>query len=286
MIASGQAPKPEVFLLNNDTRPPRSNQWSAGVRQTISNWLFSATYTGVRGYDLLTYVWGNRQVDPSNSNVFPFRGPCCRNLADQYGNVLVNASRRTWYDALFFKADKPYSDQSRWGVSVAYTLAKATQNGRDLFSLDKPTPEDYGRYPSPGDQRHSIIASGILGLPYEFRLSTLLSLGSGGAYTIVDASRGFGPNEISFRAAYPEKQTFIIPDAFASRQVDLRLEKNVTFGPGQQVGVVGEVFNVFNYDNFGCFNDFLPPDGNPNLGKPNCTVGFPRRFQLGLNYNF
>ncbi|HET6232149.1 MAG TPA: carboxypeptidase regulatory-like domain-containing protein [Longimicrobiaceae bacterium] len=286
LIASGSAPNPEVFLLDNNTRPPMSQQWSLGIRQAVSSWQLSATYTGVRGHNLLSWIRGNRQVDPNNPTAIPATGPCCRSLAS-YAAVFVSSdAKRTWYDALYLKAERPYTAASRWGATLNYTYSKATQNGRDLFSLDRPRIEDTGRYPSPGDQRHAIVATGIVGLPWDFRFSSLLSLNSGSSFTIIDATRGFGPNDIDFRGGYPDKQSFIFPDAFAYRQLDLRLEKGFTFAPRQRLAVVGEAFNVTNATNYGCFNDFIPPEGNPNVGKPNCTVGFPRRFQLGATYGF
>jgi hypothetical protein len=238
----------------------------------------------VRGQDLLTYVRGNR--NPLNaSDTPPFNGNCCQDIAS-YSGIFISDTRRTWYDAVYLRAERPYQAASRWGVTLSYTWSKAEQNGRDLFSLDKATAEDYGRYPSPGDQRHTIVASAIVGLPWDFRASTLISLGSGGAFTIVDATGGFGVDQIDFRAGYPEKQSFILPDAFASRNVDLRLERNFGLSANRRVGIVGEVFNVFNFDNFGCFRDFVPPEGNPELGNPGCTVGNPRRFQLGVTAGF
>ena len=44
------------------------------------------------------------------------------------------------------------------------------------------------------------------------------------------------------------------------------------------------LFNVFNYQNFGCFNTFNPSD--VNFGKANCTVSDPRRLQVGGEYSF
>ncbi|HET7232921.1 MAG TPA: TonB-dependent receptor [Longimicrobium sp.] len=276
LIASGTAPGPEIFLLDNDTQPPYSLQWSLGARHALGSWQLQATYTGVRGYHLFTWLRGNRNADLT----------CCTSVAP-YSNLFISSdSKRTWYDALYLKADKPYTQASRWGVGLAYTLARATQNGRDLFSLDKPTVEAYGRYASPGDQRHTIVLNGIVGLPYSFRFSGLMNLGTGGAYTITDATNGFRPEQITFRGAYPEQQSFIFGNAFAYREIDFRLEKAFAVRGGQHLSIVGEVFNAFNFDNFGCFQDFVPPEGNPNLGKPGCTVGNPRRFQLGLTAGF
>jgi hypothetical protein len=53
------------------------------------------------------------------------------------------------------------------------------------------------------------------------------------------------------------------------------------------------VFNVFNADNLGCFEETVTfvgpggaPDPNENFGNATCIVGDPRRFQLGFQYDF
>ena len=62
--------------------------------------------------------------------------------------------------------------------------------------------------------------------------------GSGTPYTIDDQSQGGGVNErrLLRNGGRPEQFTFIIPDAWAYRSVDLQLEKAFRFG-GRAVGV-------------------------------------------------
>jgi hypothetical protein len=38
----------EIWLLKNDSRPPRSNQFNLGVRQTVRAVVLGAAYRGVR----------------------------------------------------------------------------------------------------------------------------------------------------------------------------------------------------------------------------------------------
>jgi hypothetical protein len=53
------------------------------------------------------------------------------------------------------------------------------------------------------------------------------------------------------------------------------------------VELIAEVFNVFNWTNYGCLNAFLAPGDNPaNIGLPNCVVSLGRREQVGLRINF
>ncbi|HSK80369.1 MAG TPA: TonB-dependent receptor, partial [Thermoanaerobaculia bacterium] len=59
LVASGQAPGPEVFLVDNEMRPPRSDQWTLGIRHQLGNWLTSLSYAGVRGYNGLAYFFAD-----------------------------------------------------------------------------------------------------------------------------------------------------------------------------------------------------------------------------------
>ncbi len=280
LIASGAAPRPEVFLINNNTEAPVSDQWSAGVRQTFGPALVSLTYTNIRSENGFTYLFGNRRPD----------GTCCLSLAN-FSNILISSDdKQAWYQGAYLTVDKPYTASSRWGATFAYTYSEAEQNGGDLFSLDFPTVQAYPRYPTASDEPHRVVMSGIVGLPWGLRASTLITLGSGTPYNIDDASRGFGPNEFVFRrnAGRPEKEDFIIPDAFAYRTVDLRLQKDFNVG-GNEIGLIAEAFNVFDYENYGCYNGFIAPASgapNANFGKPGCLIEPGRRLQFGVSYSF
>jgi hypothetical protein len=269
LIASGVAQKPEVFLVNNNTKPPVSDQFSAGIRQAFGRLAVQLSYAGIRGRNGLTYVHGNRNPD----------GTCCINIAN-YSNVWISqASKRFWYDALLLSVDKPYTAASKWGMSLAYTWGHSTQTGRDLFTTDFPTVAQFGRRSTDNDERHRIVFSGIVGIPWDIRASSLITLGTGLPIQVTDASRGFGINQLRFTSIRQ-------PGTFPYQSWDLRLQKDFPIGSTARVGVVLEGFNLTNHNNYGCFTDFLPPEGNPNLGKPNCIVTDPRRTQLGLNIGF
>ena len=82
----------------------------------------TTTPTSVRSRNGYTWIFGNRNPD----------GSCCRQLAPDFGNVLLSAaSKRAWYDALFLQVDKAYTTSSRWGGTLAYTYGHATANGGD-----------------------------------------------------------------------------------------------------------------------------------------------------------
>lgn len=271
LIASG-ATRPEIFLLNNNTKPPYSNQLNVGVRQALGSWNGSLSYNNVRGYHGFTWLSAT--------------GICCSALVPGFGNVIVSDpnGKDYWYQGLFLTLDRPFS--GRWGAHLAWTHAKAEQNGNDLFSLDYPSAAAYPRRDVPGSERDRIVAVGTFALPWDLRFATSISLGSGAATDVLDFSQGF---DLAARErTHPFGRSIRPPTTwgFADRTVDFRLEKDVRAFGNVSVGLVGEIFNAFNWASYGCLNNFIPPEGNPTFGQPTCVTNLGRREQVGLKINF
>ena len=272
LIASGTAPAGEVFLIANDTKPPVSDQFNAGLRTNVRGILISANYAGIRARNFLTFLFGNRRAD----------GGCCITIPG-FTNILVSDNaRKNWFDAMYLTAERPFD--SHWGFRVNYTLGRAEAIGGDLFSLDYRRVEDYPRHPTSSDERHRVVISGIVGLPGGVMASTFTTLASGVGYNIVDNSRGSGIDQ---------RRVFLFagrPSATINyKTVDIRLEKIFRLPQSQQASVAFEGFNIFNSTNFGCYNGEIPvaPATNPNFGVPSCTLdNTSRRLQLGIRYAF
>jgi hypothetical protein len=198
-------------------------------------------------------------------------------------NVLVSSdAKKNWFDALYLTAERPF--EGKWGFRVNYTLGKAEAIGGDLFSLDYPSVDAYPRHPSATDERHRIVATGIVGVPGDVILSTFVTLASGLGYTITDTSHGSGPNltQVLLFAGRPDA-------ALAYQSVDARVEKLFRFPPRRQASIALEGFNIFNHTNFGCYEGFIPtlPAVNADFGQPRCTLdNSSRRLQLGVRYSF
>jgi hypothetical protein len=78
-------------------------------------------------------------------------------------------------------------------------------------------------------------------------------------------------------------------DIWGYRNIDMRLRKDITGGRAlRRVGVTADLFNVFNFNNLGCWEGFIPPtpDVNANFGNANCVASDARRLQLGLVLDF
>jgi hypothetical protein len=231
---------------------------------------------------VFTFSWANIEFPCGNGSCFTFHAiPGFSNI------LLASTSGKAWYDALEVRVDRPYrraSDRFGWGAGLAYTYAKRrTQGFNDDFSF--PNTSFYPKQPR-NDERSHVVANWILDMPYLYgiQFSGLITLGSGTKYDVGDffGSPGNPPPQLG--GFSPPKSSFIIPNAWAFRDVDIRIRKDFPEISGTSLGLTVDLFNVFDYQNFGCFNTFNPTDAN--FGKASCTISDPRRLQIGGEYNF
>jgi len=273
VLETGVTGAPELFLIENDTDALYADQWNVGVRRAFGDLIASLAYGNVRSDNGFTFIRGDLREDDT----------CCLTLVDGYSRLLLsNDDVKTWYDAVYLTLDKPFTAGSRWGGQLAYTYSDAEQIGGDLFSLDFPRPEDYPRHPTPGVEEHRIVASGLVRLPWQVNLGTVLEYGSGLPFNIDDRSRGEGPNERVFRRNAGEGDDHV--------RIDLRLEKEFPLPGDFSVAVIGEVFNVFDDEFFTNYDGLIRPTTgppNPTFGEPRAIVAnSQRQFQVGARVRF
>lgn len=276
---AGTAGLPEVFLVANDLKPPRTVQFSAGVRRGIGNSLLTVTYNGVRGTNGMNFV-----------RATPWGG-----LGPNYAQAFITDDRvKTWYDAMQLQWERPLRESHRWGGAVAYTLARSLEQGQsqDIFwPFDDryPVVSDLPKRRAPGDQRHTVVAHGIVKMPWKLRASSVVTLGSGISVNATDASNGW---DLAAQRTYvyvPPTSSFLgVGHVFGTQNMDLRLERTFSFASAQSMSVIAELFNALDSDNFGCYDATIYPTSgnvNANYGKPGCAA-LGRRFQIGLRYGF
>ncbi len=276
LIATNVAPNGELRVIRNDTRPPRTDQYSIGVRQKIGHIQTSLSYTHIEGRNQVGYFPANRSVARNADGFYDFIP------VTGFGNVVaLSEDRASRYDGVFLTIDKPYTAASPWALNIAYTLAFSKERGYS-FNFDFPDIAGQPFRPNAGNERHRVVISGLVDLPWGLQASTLMTFASGQPYFVTDASQGFGGGLVL--GNYGKADGF--------RQVDLRLAKNFYFrgndGKGPRLQVIAEVFNVFNRANFGGYDGFVPklPEVNANFGTPNSLNGPPRSFQIGGRFTF
>lgn len=272
LIANGTAPPPEIYLLDNDTKPPSSDQWSSGLRHNFGPFVAAVGYMNVKSKNQLTWTCG---IKTANGNCdFGARPAAAQGL----GFSLLSRAKSSWFESVQVQLDKPYTSSSHWQGTLSYVFSQAEQTGNDLFSFGNHDPVFGIRQRSPNVQKHAITASAVVDLPWEFRLGTLITLGSGFPFFVNDCSTGFSTCVENIGGGDPPKWT---------ESVDLRLEKNFVFGGSYSVGLIAEVINVFNFSNEQGYDGFITalPGTNTNFGKPNSAYN-PRRVQFGARFAF
>ncbi len=290
---SGQ---PEAFLLDNKMKVPRSTQWSLGVRRVLAggSMVASVTYQGQRGTNLFTYNWQNIGLDSA--------GRCCSNQfnigAHGFRNFIYSSNDgKTWYDGVSFQLDRPYrrtGDGIGWGGGLVYTYGRRSLAGVDAlgdltgsfpggFPIARGIPKHSAN--DGNDERHHMVFNWITDVPYLFgiQFSGLLTLGSGATLDVGCPSRFCGPATYINGGFQPQEYHFLFLGGWAYRRVDLRLRKDFPQIGGTELGVTLDVFNAFNFMNFGCYDVGF---GSSNFGKAGCVVSDPRHAQLGVEYNF
>ena len=261
----------EIKLLPNDLEPPKSTQFSAGIRQLLGDFAVELAYNGVRSNNTFTFYWAN-----ANFTCTPRTFACfTNNQIPGFGTVLfADNAGKTWYDAATLKVDRGYRQGEKfgWGGGIAYTLAKRqTQGFNDDFSF--PNPVDYPKQVR-NDERHRLVANWIIGMPavLDLQFSGVATIASG---TNLDTGDRFGGT------GNP-----LVPGGFDTptyKMLDLRLRKDFSLGRSH-LGLTIDGFNVFNTQNLGCYN--VGNVNDANFGKAGCTISDPRRVQFGLEVGF
>jgi hypothetical protein len=281
----------EVFLVKNDAPIPYTDQYNLGIRQKFGDWQAEITLAAGRTKNEFAWYIANAGTETGNR----FGGPTPSSVGfPQFRNLIFFSAhdRERRYEAVYVKLDKPYNAQDGWGFNFAYTFMDAEQNGsRDNglagFDFDYNTPAQTPWYASSFDERHRIVASGMVDLPLDFRLSGILTLGSGTPFTqfvCPTAVRNDPSNpDICWNAGRPEKYSFIIPNAWAFRQLDLRLTKTFELWDGHAVEVMFDAINVLDTKNYNGFEQCLC---SADYGDPRSQAFPTRSYQVGLRYRW
>ncbi|HWK90356.1 MAG TPA: TonB-dependent receptor, partial [Longimicrobium sp.] len=288
VIGDNRFNTPEVKLLPNDLRPPKAQHFNLGIRSAIGPFEASAAYTAVRSKGVITFYWANENFTcPARS--FSVDGCFTHNTIPGWGNILVADDQgKTWYDAVQLKLDRPYrrlaAGRMGWGAGAAVTIGeRETQGFNDQFSF--PNPVDYPRQVR-NDERFRLVGNWIVDVPYLWgaQFSGLVTLGTGSRY---DVGGRFDCHQAStcFEAGgfEQDRHSFLFPNIVSYRMVDLRLRKEFVNVRGATLGVSAELFNAFNYNNYGGYNTF--DRLNRQFGDATGIGSDPRRLQIGLEYN-
>jgi hypothetical protein len=144
----------------------------------------------------------------------------------------------------------------------------------------------YGWNPVTGLERWRFVGSGIVGLPYDFRLSSTVILSSGPRFGFVT----FAASEQPCGGCIPFNDSGVLKpkSTIAYKTVDVRLAKRFRTPWGHDLEANVQVYNLFDWVNrtYSIWGAGNAGDGFDPPRKENNTTGQARSFQAGLKYSF
>jgi len=235
----------EIDLLNNDLVTPYSDQFSLGMRNKVGEWNTSATVAYIHSKEGFVFTLGNRYP---NGDFWQGGSQPWGHSPPGFGALILGDNGiETKTTQLLLSADKPYTKESGWGVSVAYTYshAKGNRGGDEHYAFDAATIEDYPYIDLKAVPEHRLVVTGIYDLPWNITASAKLTLSS--PPPVNDA---IGPDRYGAPSGPAQVVSVDGPGTFGTRQVDLSLSKDMLVTENVTVQVRGDLINAFDYDNF------------------------------------
>ncbi len=296
----------EVDVINNDLKVPYSDQFSLGMRNTLGAWNTSATVVRVVSKDGFVFTLGNRYPNGAFWGNPQLCSPTATPGVSQpwgcpipgFGNLIIgNNGIETRSTQILLYAEKPYTRESGWGITVAYTHTNATQN-RNLrpdftgenYAFDEETIQDYPFILSNAVPKHRLVATGVVDIPWDITLSAKLTLATPTPFNDVACYGATFPNGSTClpTAAVPTggKRFLIGGPIWGYRDVDFSAIKNIHINDGVYWYLRLDIINAFNYKNY---SDVLATWGSNGVYDPvvayNTTgniTGVPRTFKFTM----
>ena len=306
---SGRAPAPVqlAYPFATDFKNPYSWQSSIGLQKQLGSSM---------GVDVdLTALEEKNQTRQRDVNLFynPATGynldPTVYGRPNPaYGPVqLLNSHGETETVLLSSSFTRRFKNNVQGGVTYTRTFARNDDTTSFSYMADNQFNPDGDWSRSSDFQRDTIRANGIVNLPWQMTVAGSYFYGSGnyfngttsqkpyskpgvnrlnlGAPIVIPAAmldRWEGPAVIATGSVWPRNALLGLP----LKKVDMRVTKRVTLVNNVHIELLAELFNVFNWKNYGNYTTLLT---SANFGQPVASSGnayVSRQGQLGVRVEF
>ncbi|WP_232821061.1 TonB-dependent receptor [Dyella sp. C11] len=303
-LVAGTTAGKEVDLVNNNLKAPYSDQMSIGMRNKIGDWNTSVSFVNIKSHDGIVYTLGNRYPDGSfwqnGSQPWSYGIP-------GFGSLIIgNSGLKTKTNQFLISAEKPYTVDSHWSASFAYTYTNAVQNNdnndpTDQYAFDF---SSIGAYPytGAGVARHRLVATGSLDGPWGFVFGSKLTLATPipdlnlACYGLpatgeeIGSVNGAGCQSVSIHP--PGEGKFLIGGkVFGYRDLDLQATKNFKIWGNFNGYVRIDLLNAFNWNNYATYIESWGSNGVLNkravIYNPTGDItGYTRTLKVTAGINF
>lgn len=271
-LVAGTSNGAEVFLINNELKTPYSDQFSIGMRNAFQlfghDWNSSVTLLHIRSHDGILFTMGNRYPNGEfrNNPALDWGGQPWGESLPGWGRFFLGDNAvETRLNSLLLSLEKPYTRESHWGVSLAYTYSDAEENrsNSDQFSFDYPNLDGVAFTDALGVSKHRLVATGITDF-WGITASAKLTLASPKAVEAINCYEVTVAGNCYFDPFRPD-------GTIAYKQLDIALQKEWDTGSDIKLRVRGDFLNVFNWRNYGAgeYSNWRGWDGSPdaNFGR-------------------
>jgi outer membrane receptor protein involved in Fe transport len=310
-----------VWLLNNKTPAPYSDEFDVGVRKRFGDIQTSVTLSYVSSHNLFQFVRGNRLPNGTYTSAgdtfvednFPPCGQlgwngvgwnsvtktCGAGAASTFNGKLDigESTGQAQLLALYVQVEKPFTASTRWGFVSSLTIQQARTNEAtpSIFNNDEffngGSLTAYGWGNVGGVPRWIWNTSAEYRFPWDIVGSATLNLNSGPSFGNINfASTPSGVPVPPGACCYANFNGVFWPkDAIAYKRLDLRVAKSfkMPYAEGQELTLYFEGFNVFNWLNRTYSAWGAGCCSNNPSRQENGQVGNDQRaFQAGVKYKF
>ena len=286
----------ELFMFNNKIKTPYSDQYSIGISNQVGDWLTDVTFQRILSYDGFVMSLINRYP---NGAYFDATGavPWGEPVPGYQNTIIGNNGLEQRSSQVLLSAEKPYTKESGWGLTLSYTHTSARQNRMidEPYAFDKPTIRDYPFVKSDAVAAHRFVASGSIDGPWgvtfgaKVVLATPEPINEIACYGRVDADNGTCQ---AVGVTPPGSGKFLVGGKiWGYRTVDFQATKEFAVYNDFKLSARINLLNAFNFKNYSSYayngwgsNGNFDPD--ITINKTGDINYFPRtvNFEIGAKF--
>lgn len=302
-----------VFLLNNNTPAPFSDQFDLGFKKRFGDITLTVTISHIRSHNIFQFVranfysngWYSRILTPGGcvdggdawiqdntpNNTVPGCPATNGQLTGFSGKLDRGMSNgKATYTGLYIQLEKPFTATNTWGFTSTLTINRARTNdamelnGDEFFNGARQ--DAYGWTGVNGVPDWTWITTANYRAPWGIIASGTLTFTSGPRFGSLQAPWNGGPAAPDGACCYGNFGGPNRPKDFIGyKRFDIRVAKTVEIG-GTELTVDFQAFNVFNWLNR-TYSSWGAGAGVPPPLTENGQVGNDARsFQAGVKFKF
>ena len=277
----------EVDLISNDLKVPYSDQFSLGMRNRLADWNTSVAVTRILSKDGFVFSLGNRYPN----------GDFWQNRSQPWGNsppglagaLLIGRNGiETKSTQVLLSAEKPFTEESKWGATFSYTYTDAEQN-RDIlehYAFDEVSIQEYPFILSNSVAKHRVVTTGNYAAPWGLTLAAKFTWSTPIPHNVISCL----PGTSVFDNGAPCTGIGVAPDTSKGYEsLDLQITKDFHVRDVTSFYLRFDILNATNQHNLVDYIDTNGPSGLVDSTRYNPVgniTGYPRTVRGSFGVKF